>query len=356
MKNKIRPWWIGLLCLMMMWSICAPALADEAAEPETGTGNRPMVIHDSVAFVYSNRVLRVKEVSYYADVYAYDRRAYAMVPFDAAVPARFFMVDSQGGNALAPIVLDVGDAVRIALYGEDVGKVARFYGQYTEKTRAANKKWGYSGIHEGLDFIVEKGHPLYAVVSGEVIRAGGDKDGTVAIYNARYNTTVLYLHVRDLQVGTGQNVEAGTMIGREGDKGATDSFTHVEVRFGRHLSPNPYRNAQLESDLPYDFFVKAMGIVPSDRVPITAASVYEAEQQRLAAEAEAEAARLAAELAEIEARKQASATPLPTPTPSSQPTPVPAPTPPMRDAVDEGLPEGFGFSDATPAPSRVPVG
>lgn len=351
MNHKIRPWLACLLCMLMAWNICVPVLADEATGSEDAV-SRPVVTHDSVAFVYSNRVLRVKDVSYYADVYAYDRRAYAMMPFDAAVPERFFVVDSQGANALASIVLDVCDAVRIALYGEDVGKAARFYGQYTEKARSASKEWGYSGIHEGLDFIAEKGHPIYAVVSGEVVRAGGDKDGTVAIYNARYNTTVLYLHVRDLQVKTGQNVEAGTMIGREGDKGATAPFTHIEVRFGRHRSPNPYRNAQLESDLPYDFFVKALGIEPSEREPITAASVYDAEQRRLVAEAEAEAARLAAELAEIEARRQASATPVPTPTPSPQPTPVPSPTPPMRDEADESMPEGFGFSN-TPVPEAL---
>ncbi len=341
MTNKRRIGWKALLCGMLAASLLPVAVADDGGT-QAGDQSAPLAtaVHGKVDFVYRNRVLRTKEVSYYPNVYAYDRREYAMMPFDAAVPARFFVVDDQGDYALAPVLLDVLDTVRIALYGEDVGKAARAFGQYTEKTRSYDKEWGYSGIHEGIDYIAEEGHPIYAVVAGEVIRAGGDKDGTVAIYNELYNTTVLYLHVRNVDVKLGKKIAAGTQLGTEGDKGASDPFTHVEVRFGRHVSPSPYRNAILESDLPYDFFIRALSITPTDRDPVTAASVLQAEKDRLLAEEKARAER---EAAEREAWLLAN------------PTPIPTQVPELLEELDEDVPGDVGFAEETPAPTSAPA-
>ncbi len=332
MRNRKHAWLVRFLCCGLMLCFAWTALAAEA----------PVTTRDTVSFVYGNRVLRRKKVTFYPDVYAYNHTEYGLQPFDGAVPERFFVVDGQGKYALAPIVMDVADAVRTRLYGGDVGRVALFYGQYTEKVRSSDKRWGYSGIHEGMDFISESGHPLYAILEGEVLRIGRNKDGAIAIYNEEYNTTILYLHTKNVQVKYGDRIAAGTLIAHEGKRGAGDYYTHIEVRFGRHTSPKPYRNVTLESDLPYDFFIRALGITPSDRDPVTAEAVLEAEQMRKAAEAEAEAARKAAE--EEAARLLA--------------TPSPAPTPEIvvqDEPVDE-LPPGFGFEspNATPLPTLPP--
>ena len=317
-----------LLCLFSVWlALCALPVA--SAE------DTPVVTHDYVGFVYQSRAHREKKVYFYKDVYAYNHREYLLQPFDAAVPERFFVVDGQGRYALAPIVLDVADAVRIALYGGDVGKAALFYGQYTEKVRAANKRWGYSGIHEGLDFIAEPGHPLYALLDGEVLRNGSNKDGAIAIYNEEYNTTIFYLHTSTVKVKVGERVQAGDLIAHEGRRGAGSYYTHIEVRFGHRTSPKPYRNAVLQSDLPYDFFSKALNVTPSGRAPVTAESIFEAEQRRLAEEAEAEAARKAAE---EEALRLAN------------PTPAPTPVIELKDEISDGLPDDFGFAAPTNEP------
>lgn len=90
-------------------------------------------------------------------------------------------------------MLDITDAMRERLYGADVGETALYYGQYCEREKDRKGVWGYTGIHEGIDFVNVKGAPLYAILGGEVTR-GADKNGTVAIYNAEYDVTLLYLH------------------------------------------------------------------------------------------------------------------------------------------------------------------
>lgn len=324
MRHRIRASLVCLLCCLMVLCATLPVLGDDA----------PTTTKDYVSFVFA-RALREKKVTFYKDVYAYNHSEYVLQPFDAAVPDRFFVKDGTGRYALAPLVLDVVDAMRLKLYGGDIGKVALFYGQYTEKVRSSNKRWGYSGIHEGIDFIAARGQALYAILGGEVLRTGKDKDGTIAIYNEEFNATVLYLHTKDVEVKRGAKIEAGTLIGHEGNKGAGDSYTHIEVRFGRHTSPSPYRNAELESDLPYDFFYRALSVVDSGREPVTAAAVLEAEQMRLAAEAEAQKAR-----EEAEAAANALA----------NPTPTPAPEIVVQEEGKEEVPPNFGFADSTPTP------
>ena len=335
-ERRMKRWIRASLAALCCW------LALGAALPVLSAGE-PATITDYQGFVFSNGLLRHRKVTFYPDVLAYNHTEYRLQPFDGAVPERFFVVDGQGKHALAPIVLDVTDAMRIALYGEDVGKTALFFGQYTERVRSSDKKWGYSGIHEGIDFIAAKGQPVHAILEGEVLRAGHGKDNTIAIYNAQYNATVLYLHTVNVQVSRGDRIAAGTLISYESNHGSGDPYTHVEVRFGRRTSPHPYRNHVLESDLPYDLFAHALGVTPSDREPMTAESLIEAEQMRLAAEAEAEEARRAQE--EAEALLLA------------PPTPAPTPLPQLLDEADDGLDPNFGFAEplSTPLPTLPPA-
>ena len=151
-------------------------------------------------------------------------------------------------------MLDITDAMRERLYGADVGETALYYGQYCQREKDRKGVWGYTGIHEGIDFVNIKGAPLYAILGGEVTR-GTDKNGTVAIYNAEYDITLLYLHCENSIVRRGDTVEAGAMIAKEGKKnikgGDKTHYTHVELRKGRHTSSSPYRDIVLTSDCPY---------------------------------------------------------------------------------------------------------
>ncbi|MBR5301382.1 MAG: M23 family metallopeptidase [Clostridia bacterium] len=249
-------------------------------------------------FISQYNQIRGRTVRYYDDVYCYNHGDYYLTPFDSKVAPEYLTIDASGTYAVAPIVLDITDAMRIALYGGDMGEVSMFYGQYCERRGDGRGRTGFTGVHEGIDFTNFPQAPLYAILGGEVTRAG-DRNGTVAVYNAEYDVTVLYLHCEKIDVRRGDVIEAGTYIAEEGKKGSGGTYTHVEMRNGRHTTTNPYRNTILESDCPYPVMQAALGVVESGRQPVTAAAVMEAQRMREAAEAaakaEAEAAAKAAE-------------------------------------------------------------
>ena len=322
-----------------------------------------------LTFVSLSRYRRDRKVTYYDNVYAVNHGEYLLQPFAAKVPVEYFVKDEDGTLALAPIVLDVTDAMRERLYGADVGETAMFYGQYCEKIRDMRKllkqivytdkvtttdwdvveyytyKWvdarrktpegvgetgktrygastyGFSGIHEGIDFVYEMGAPLHAILGGVVTHAG-DSNGTVGIYSEDLDITLLYLHCKDIQVKRGDVVMASDVIGYEGGKGIVagiynnaqykkkgvrhttgSHYVHVELRKGRQTTGNKYTNAKLESDCPYEYMRQALNIPESGRQPVTKAAVNQAQRMREEAEARAraEAAAAAAAAAEAEA-------------------------------------------------------
>lgn len=245
-------------------------------------------------FISKYKHIRGRTVEYYDDVYAYNHGDYYLTPFASDVSAEYFVVDDSGAYAVAPIVLDITDAMRTALYGADVGETCMLYGQYCERMGNGKGATGFTGIHEGIDFVNEEGCPLYAIMGGEVTR-GYDADGTIAIYNEELDCTLMYLHCENSQVRKGDIVEAGALVGYEGDKNSGSPYTHVEFRYGRHAAPNAYRDVVLKSDCPYPVMQELLGVVESGRQPVTVAAVYEAQRMREEAEAaqralEAEAA------------------------------------------------------------------
>jgi len=313
-----------------------------------------------LTFVSLSRYRRDRKVTYYDNVYANNHGTYLLQPFAAGVPVEYFVKDEDGTLALAPIVLDVTDAMRERLYGADVGETAMYYGQYCEKIRDMRKllkqivytdkvtttdwdvvehyiyKWvdarrklpdgvgetgktrygsstyGFSGIHEGIDFVYEMGAPLHAILGGVVTRAG-DSNGTVGIYSEDLDITLLYLHCKDIAVKRGQTVMASDVIGYEGGKGIVagiynnaqykkkgikhttgSHYVHVELRKGRHTTSNKYTNARLESDCPYEYMRQALNIPESGRQPVTQAAVSQAQRMREEAEAKARAEAAAA--------------------------------------------------------------
>lgn len=277
----------------------APAQTDVEADDAQADVDTSMLTTASRYFVRSGYVRR-RKVTYYDNVYCYNHKEYVYTPFASEIPSKYFVTDETGCLAIAPIVLDITDAMRERLYGADVGTTALLYGQYCERIQASDRREGFSGIHEGIDFIYQEGAPLHAILDGVVTRAG-DRNGTVGIYNETYDITVLYLHTEKISVKRGDTIEAGAQFGFEGNKKSGSPYCHVEVRFGRHTSSSPYRDVFLESDLPYDVMQKALNVSSSGREPITSAAILKAEELLRQAEAEAqriadeEAARLKAE-------------------------------------------------------------
>ena len=294
MMKKILAAALVILSLLMTFG----AYAEEAAVEETVLPEG--VVTEWRWFVGSNRVVRDRKVTYYDDVYAYNHGKWGLTPFDSTVPAEYFVKDDEGTFALAPIVLDITDAMRERLYGADEGETILYYGQYCDRIRGDRNKTGFSGIHEGIDFKNAAGAPLYAILGGVVTRAG-DSNGTVAVYNAEHDVTLLYLHCEKISVRRGNEIEAGAQIGVEGNKGSGSDYTHVEMRTGRHTTSNKYRDSALQSQCPYDLMKTVLSVAESGRQPQTAAAVAKAQRMREEAEA---AARAEEEAAKEEAAKE----------------------------------------------------
>jgi murein DD-endopeptidase MepM/ murein hydrolase activator NlpD len=117
--------------------------------------------------------------------------------------------------------------------------------------------------HHGLDISNPFGTPVKSGVTGEVIHAGLDDPELLGPYNNFYGKTVvirldnrlpvaggemdvfvLYGHMSDVRVATGQRVEPQDIVGLVGMTGiAIGPHLHVEVRLGANTyghSVNPY--------------------------------------------------------------------------------------------------------------------
>ena len=304
--------------------------AEAAAEPE----NPHELTTQSRWFISQSLHIRRRKVTYYDNVYAYNHGKYGLTPFASDVPPAYIVEDENGTYAVAPVVLDITDAMRERLYGGDYGETAMLYGQYCERRANSKGNYGFTGIHEGIDFVLEPGAQLHAILGGEVTRAG-DSNGTVGIYNAEYDVTLLYLHCEKISVKRGDVLEAGDAFAVEGNKNSGSDYTHVEMRSGRHTSSSPYRDVVLTSDCPYAVMQAALGVTESGRQPVTQAAVLRAQQMREEAEAAAKAAAEAEAAAEAAAQEE---------------------TEPEIVLIDElpGARSGYGFGEATAEPDAEP--
>lgn len=117
--------------------------------------------------------------------------------------------------------------------------------------------------HHGLDISNPQGTPIRAAVSGQVVHAGWDDPALLGPYNGFYGNAVvirldrplpvaggqldvylLYGHLSEVLVQSGQRVEPNDTVGRVGMTGiAIGPHLHVEVRLGANSyehSVNPY--------------------------------------------------------------------------------------------------------------------
>lgn len=106
----------------------------------------------------------------------------------------------------------------------------------------AGTMWS-SGYHTGVDFSCPTGTPVRAVAAarvGSVGLAGAYGNRVVLIHSPGFETW--YCHLSSIAVTKGQQVSAGTVIGRSGATGnVSGAHLHLEVRVnGVHRDPTPY--------------------------------------------------------------------------------------------------------------------
>lgn len=120
------------------------------------------------------------------------------------------------------------------------------------------------GRHEGIDIARSVGSPVRALVSGEVVNVvrGANGSGglsTIAVYNATYDKTVIYLHSAPLSsVTVGDHVARDQQIATEAWRGVSSSgaaHTHVEMRLGRRtLAAKSVNDYTLDNPDPTSFW------------------------------------------------------------------------------------------------------
>ncbi|WP_026911923.1 peptidoglycan DD-metalloendopeptidase family protein [Patulibacter minatonensis] len=110
---------------------------------------------------------------------------------------------------------------------------------------------GYSttpGKHEGIDIARGLGSPVHALIEGKVTRISAGFEGrkglsTIAIYNATYKKTIVYLHsAPSKRLKVDQTVKRGQQIATESWRGVSrkeSRHTHVEMRPGYATSAAP---------------------------------------------------------------------------------------------------------------------
>lgn len=101
---------------------------------------------------------------------------------------------------------------------------------------------GKRSEHPGVDIVLSKGAPIYAVANGTIIFAG-EKDGYGNLVEVAHNEgyTSRYAHLDRVAVTVGDSVVHGQRIATAGDSGrATGPHLHFELqKDGRPIDPTP---------------------------------------------------------------------------------------------------------------------
>lgn len=89
-------------------------------------------------------------------------------------------------------------------------------------------------IHEGNDYSTYEGAGIYSVSEGGKVTSIIPYKGAfaVAVYHSNYNKTVLYIHVKDVRVSTGDTIAEGQIIASQGryiNGSVNNTHTHLEI-------------------------------------------------------------------------------------------------------------------------------
>jgi murein DD-endopeptidase MepM/ murein hydrolase activator NlpD len=116
----------------------------------------------------------------------------------------------------------------------EFNQITATFGQTTAKS---GKVLWPSG-HTGVDIACPEGTPLFAVVSGKVVFAGGSANGGNYVkIQTDEGTAVAYAHLSKINVKSMDYVEQGTVIGLSGNTGrSTGPHLHFELYVDNRLS------------------------------------------------------------------------------------------------------------------------
>ena len=110
--------------------------------------------------------------------------------------------------------------------------------------------WFPGHPHYGLDFGLATGTPIFATADGTVVATGGgcsvgDRNcnggmGNYVVVRAQ-DWTAIYMHLQDIHVSAGQQVNYGDIIGTGGNTGySTGAHLHYEIRDPGWQAVDPY--------------------------------------------------------------------------------------------------------------------
>ncbi len=127
------------------------------------------------------------------------------------------------------------------------GVVLKFNGSFAKPingiiTSGYGTRWGRP--HEGIDFGVPVGTPVYAAASGTVQARPGYNGGYGNLIVLKHSAGVetRYAHLSRISVSTGEHVNQGDLIGYSGNTGhSTGPHLHFEIRQnGKSTNPAAY--------------------------------------------------------------------------------------------------------------------
>lgn len=153
-------------------------------------------------------------------------------------------------NAGHVVGVDGNDTFEFGVYQSAGGRVTAWFDGYLNT----------SGRHEGIDVAMGAGVDVHSMLNGTVTRVsegGGSSNAlsTLAIYNAGFDKTIIYLHLNPLSFSVGQSISRGQKIGTEASRGAGSAHTHVEMRDGRQTAANYSSDSVLDNDVPTQFWM-----------------------------------------------------------------------------------------------------
>jgi len=117
------------------------------------------------------------------------------------------------------------------------GKVIRSYG------RVVDSKFKTAILNPGLDIKAGLGEPVSAVAAGRVSHISWLRGyGSFIIIDHGADYYSLYAHLDEIVVETGQELDAGELLGNVGESGSiSGSFLHFELRRGKeHMDPGQW--------------------------------------------------------------------------------------------------------------------
>ena len=85
--------------------------------------------------------------------------------------------------------------------------------------------------HYGIDFHAPEGTPVKAMMDGEVTLVANDMyfTGGTIIFDHGHGVSTLYMHMKDINVKTGQKVKQGHIVGSLGQSGRATG-PHLDIR------------------------------------------------------------------------------------------------------------------------------